>query len=123
MIRILFALAFVALLAGCAPPAPPGSYTMTAALTAGTCPDNRQAPRTVIVDSSNTIRFLAVPGGCPLEEVEGQWIGKCDLFGGGASILWRLTFTDSGFWGDTSEAYFSPAGACLGTYAVTGSRQ
>ena len=80
--RALLALALVALLAGCAPPAPPGSYSMTAALAGGSCPDNRNGPRTVIVDSSNTLRFLAVPGGCQLEEVEGEWIGKCDLAGG-----------------------------------------
>lgn len=113
----------VALVAACAHPEPPGSYTMTAARTAGSCPDNRNGPRTVIVDSSNTIRFLGVPGGCPLEEVDDSWIGKCDLAGGAVSILWRLTFTDAGFWGETSEVYFTPTGYCFGEYAVTGVRQ
>lgn len=120
---VLLGIALPVLFVACAPPAPPGAYTMTAALTAGSCPDNRQAPRTVLVDTSNTLRFLGVPGGCPLELVNDSWIGKCDLGGGAVSILWRLTFTDAGFWGETSEVYFTPTGYCFGEYAVTGVRQ
>jgi hypothetical protein len=119
------ALALAGLLS-CAAPDPAGSYAMSSSRTSGTCPDDRQAPRTVIVDTSNTIRFLGVPGGCPLEEVDDAWIGKCDLAGGGlaASYLWRLTFTDAGFWGTSREAYFSKDGLlCVGEYAVTGTRE
>ncbi len=125
MTRFLIA-ACTFLLLACAAPDPAGTYTMTAVREVGSCPDNRQAPRTVLVGVDHVMRFVGVPGGCPLEEADGAWIGKCDLVGGGVagSYVWRVVFTDDGFWGTSDEAYFTAAGlACTGEYAVTGTRQ
>lgn len=111
------------LLCGCASPIE-GVYELSASKTAGSCPDNRVAPREIVIDASHTMRFIGVPGGCQLEEVDGAWVSKCDLLGGAVSTIWHLHFTDAGFWGESSAAYFSSQGLiCYGEYAETGTRK
>lgn len=117
--------ALVLVAAACGHPDPEGAYTMTATRASGTCPDDRGAPRTVVIGPDHAMRFLGVPGECPLARADAVWVGKCDLVAGGvwASIVWQLTFTDAGFWGSSHEAYFTALGpVCTGVFEVTGTR-
>ena len=110
-------------LAACAASSPEGTYEVTVRRTSGNCPDV-PAPQTIQVDASNTLRFAGITGGCPLEEANGRYQGKCEFTSPSqnGSVLWSLDFDGDTVTGTTHDVYTGTV-TCVGDYAINGRRK